>query len=67
MVEEYFSAKRRWLSRQLEVSYMQGTKDMSDIIRGKIIALDEVLDTKNVFKRYDELKEKVAKQQKGAN
>lgn len=49
----------------LETSFLNNSgRDLSDIIRGKIISLDEVLDTKNVFKRYDDLQAKI---KKGAN
>lgn len=67
LVEEYFLAKRSWLSRCLVTNHMFGDKDISDVIRGKILAIDDMLETKNVFKRYDEIEAKVQFAKKGAN
>lgn len=64
IVEEYFSAKRKWLTDCLIGQHLVGMKDVSDIIRGKILALDDVLQTRSVFKRYEDLQQKV---KKGAN
>lgn len=46
---------------------MFANKDISDIIRGRILCLDDILETKNVFKRFDEEKKKLEDAKKGAN
>jgi len=40
-------------------------RDVSDIIRGKIMMLQEIINMKHVFKTYDGMKEQVEKVKKG--
>lgn len=67
VLEAYYISVKEELERQLKYNWVNGIgKDVSDIIRGKIQMLEEILDTKNVFKKYDDLKKEVEDQEKGA-
>jgi hypothetical protein len=57
VVEEYLCSKRLEIQNQLNYRWINSAgKDISDILRGKLEAIDMFLDFKNVFKRMDEMK-----------
>ena len=59
-LEEYYSNRREEALRELVYSYRnkQGN-DVSDILRGKIMAMDEMLRMKDIFSEYEQLKKTV--------
>lgn len=60
VVMEYFSAKKEQLQRQLEYNWIATTgKDTSDLIRGRIQIIDEFLNLKGVFDRFEKLQKEV--------
>jgi len=62
-LEEYYQAIRAKLQLALIYNFKQGDLDVTDIIRGKIQVLDEILQTKETFGRYDMLKDIVEKEE----
>jgi hypothetical protein len=65
LIEEYFSAVRAALQVQLVYNFQnvaQG-KDTSDILRGKIMILDDLLGMKKMFEKFDELDKKVKEEE----
>lgn len=57
MVEEYYLVKRKEIAGQLEYNWLNNKgMDITNILRGKLQMLDEILKTKEVFEQYDKLK-----------
>ena len=65
LIEEYFSAVRAALQVQLVYNFQNVTqgKDTSDILRGKIMILDDLLGMKKMFEKFDELDKKVKEEE----
>src|SRR5258708_35917138 len=59
LLEEYYQEIRSKLQIALIYNFMQNDIDVSGIIRGKIQVLDEILQVKEVFSRYDTLQKTV--------
>lgn len=69
VLEEYYISVLDSLKSQLVYSpVIKNGRDISDVIRGKIMMLEEILQLKNVFDKYDKLKNDVENTgNKGAN
>src|ERR1700687_1372601 len=59
LLEEYYQAIRAKLQLAITYNFIVGDKDVTDIIRGKIQIIDEILQTKDIFERYDTLQKSV--------
>lgn len=69
LIEEYYSAKKIQMERQLVYFFRQGEKDVSDILRGKIQMLDEILGMKAALAKINEIEQIIKNEeekQKGA-
>lgn len=67
VLEAYYNSVKEELERQLKYNWINGAgQDISNFVRGKIQMLEEILDTRNVFKKYDDLKKTVEDEEKGA-
>lgn len=60
------SSLKQDFDSQLVYRPYNGLKDQSDILRGKIICLEEVLGLKDVFDKFDKAKKEVEEHEKGA-
>ena len=66
LLEDYYSSLLKLLEDDLLERFMnKDGMDVSNIIRGKIIAIKQILFTKNVFAKLDELKSIVDKAKEG--
>src|SRR5579859_500063 len=66
VLEEYYFARLQDMLQELVNSPLNHKgRDVSDIIRGKIMMLQEIINMKHVFKTYDGMKEQVEKVKKG--
>lgn len=57
-------AKRKQLATQLEYRWKNGENDVSDLLRGQIAMVDEFIGLREIFKRYDKLKEDIENYEK---
>lgn len=67
VVVEYLSAKKADLQNQLDYNWINRTgQDISNVLRGKIQMLDEVINLPNLFTYLDNLEKKIQKPEEGA-
>lgn len=67
-LEEFYSIRRNDLVKDLIYAFKtHNGNDVTDLIRGRIMAIDEILQMKNVFENYETLKKSVEENSKGAN
>jgi hypothetical protein len=58
-LEEYYQAIKGRLLLAITYNFIVGDKDVSDILRGKIQILDEILGIEKSFEKFEELEKVV--------
>ena len=67
LLEEYLLSRRLEIQNQLNYRWINGAgQDISNLLRGKLEALDTILDLKNMFERMDKMEQKLKDLEKGA-
>jgi hypothetical protein len=60
LIEEYYSAKQKQIQELLNNNWLNSAgMDISNIYRGKIAMIKEMLETKNVFDTFEKLEKDI--------
>ena len=66
LIEEFLHSRKVQLQQQQTYSWIANGVNISDVLRGKIQIIDEILDMRGIFTKIESLEKDVKEAEKGA-